>query len=110
MPLPEPAPPVTVPGRSPRYQLAISILRWFLVALFLIVGSAKLIGVRSAVALFNAVGALLLARASTELAGVIVLGFVLVGAASSEVFILHRVPVNSVLTLIGVSILARALR
>jgi putative oxidoreductase len=106
--------------------MAITMLRWFFVGLFLIVGTAKLVAYPSAVTLFNEVGvgqwfryvvgacevlgAVLLARASTALAGVVVLGFMLVGAAGTEVFILHRLPVSSGFTLIGVAILARALR
>jgi uncharacterized membrane protein YphA (DoxX/SURF4 family) len=101
-------------------------LRWFLIALFLIVGMAKVTSFPPAVAFFAAVGAgqwlryavgssevlgaVLLAHDSTALAGALLLGFMMVGAAVTEVMILNRVPVSSGLTLIAVMILLRALR
>lgn len=107
-------------------QLGRTAFRWAMAGLFVIVGTAKLVGVPATVSLFDAVGfgqwfryfvgtcellgAALLAFPTTAPAGAIALGFVMVGAVGTEVFLLHRLPVSSVPVLVAVLILARMLR
>jgi hypothetical protein len=97
-----------------------------LVGLYLVVGSAKLLGLGTTVALFDAVGfgqgfryvvgatevfaAILIARSSTVWVGVGILIFLMFGAIGTEVFTLHRVPVLSAATLAAILVFARTLR
>ncbi len=120
--------PVAGPRQPDGTQLVLltAVLRWSLVVLFVAVGGAKLVGVTAAVALFDAVGfghwfryvvgatevlgATLLARTSTIMAGVIVLVFLMAGALGTEVLVLHRVPFSSLAALIALGVLVHWLR
>lgn len=93
----------------------ITLVRWGIVAIFLVAGSAKLFGLASMVALFSAVGfgqwfryvvgageitgAILLALPRTMLLGGFVLCALMVGAVGTDVVILRRLPISSVGTL-----------
>jgi putative oxidoreductase len=112
-----PAASDTTAGRS----IARTMLRWSVVALFAVVGIAKLAGAPPTVALFDAVGfgqwfryvvgtaetvgACLLAYSPTALPGALMLVTVMVGAVGTELFILHRAPVSSVAALTPVALL-----
>jgi putative oxidoreductase len=100
-----------LPTRPP----PITVVRWGIVAIFLVAGSAKLFGLAGMVALFRAVGfgqwfryvvgageitgAILLAVPRAMLLGVFVLCALMVGAVGTDVFILRRMPISSVGTL-----------
>ena len=102
-------------GVLPMRPAPIAVVRWGIVAIFLVAGSTKLFGLASMVALFRAVGfgqwfryvvgageitgAMLLAAPRTILLGGFVLCALMVGAIGTDVFILRRMPISSVGTL-----------
>lgn len=110
-----------VRSRAPWLQPA-TLLRWIVVAIFVGAGSAKLLGVASMIALFDAVGfgqwfryvigvgeltgALLLAIPRTALPGTFLLSVIMVGAAGTEMFILRRLPISSGATLLALVVVA----
>jgi putative oxidoreductase len=101
---------------------AATTLRWIMVAVFVGAASAKLLGLTSMIALFNAVGfgqwfryvigigeltgALLLAAPRTALPGTFLLSVLMIGAAGTEMFILRRLPLSSGVTLLALVIVA----
>jgi hypothetical protein len=110
-------------ARTVRLQ-GVQILRWVVVAIFVVAGSAKLLGSPSMVSLFNAVamgqwlryavgiceltGAVLLAFRRTVLPATFLLSGILVGAAATEIVVLRRLPLKSAATLLMVLIVAMA--
>jgi putative oxidoreductase len=99
----------------PAWPAPIAVVRWGIVAIFLVAGSTKLFGLASMVALFRAVGfgqwfryvvgageitgAVLLAVPRVMLLGGFVLCALMVGAIGTDVIILRRMPISSVGTL-----------
>lgn len=105
----------------------ITFVRWAVVLMFVGAGCAKLAGLPSMIALFNAVGfgqwfryvigageltgAALLAIPRTVTLGGLVLGVLMIGAAGTEMFILRRLPISSSVTLVVLAVvLAHELR
>ncbi|GEM_PF-2620098 len=103
--------PVVPPGGGRRRPGMMTLLRWAVALIFLGAGAAKLVGIPSTVALFEAVGfgqwfrigvgsvevvgAALLASPLTALPAAVGLSLLMVGAAGTEVVVLHRPPVLS---------------
>jgi len=96
-------------------SLVLTLVRWALVAEFLVAGAAKLLSMPAMVVLFSAVGlgqwfryatggweimgAVLLALPRTSGLGAAALSALMLGAAVTEVVVLRRIPVSSVGTL-----------
>jgi putative oxidoreductase len=97
-----------------------TVMRWIVIAIFVGAGSAKLMGAASMVSLFQAVGvgqwlryavgiaeltgAVLLAMRRTVLPATFLLSGVLIGAATTEMVVLRRLPLKSAATLLAVLI------
>ena len=116
------APELGAPATRPA---PMTIVRWGIVGIFLVAGSAKLFGLASMVALFRAVGlgqwfryvigageitgAILLAMPRSMLLGGVILCGLMVGAIGTDVVVLRRLPISSVgtLTLLVIVLWAR---